>query len=60
MNTASRIESNGAPGKIQVSQATADMIIEDGKGHWLQKREDKVSFDLLGRPIPRIVYSPHT
>jgi class 3 adenylate cyclase len=43
MNTASRVESNGIPGRIQVSQDTADLIIEAGNGHWLQKRQDKVA-----------------
>jgi 3'5'-cyclic nucleotide phosphodiesterase len=38
-----QIESNGLPGKIQVSQSTADLLFSSGCGHWLTKREDKVS-----------------
>lgn len=43
MNTAARMESNGQPHKIHVSQATADLLIECGKAHWLTKREDKIN-----------------
>ena len=43
MNTASRVESNGIPGRIQISQDTADLIMEAGNGHWLEKRQDKVA-----------------
>ena len=42
MNTASRTESTGLRGKIQLSQETADLLITVGKGHWLSQREDKV------------------
>ena len=40
MNVASRIESSGIPGRIHVSQQTAECIRKCGKGHWLVKRED--------------------
>lgn len=43
MNTASRMESTGTPNRIQLSQATADLLILDGKEHWITKRLDKVS-----------------
>jgi class 3 adenylate cyclase len=43
MNTASRMESTGVPGKIQVSEQTANLITEAGKGHWLKKRDEKVA-----------------
>jgi class 3 adenylate cyclase len=43
MNTASRMESTGIEGKIQVSEATADLISRAGKSHWLTPREELVS-----------------
>jgi hypothetical protein len=36
------MESHGKAGMIQVSQATATLIEDAGKGQWLRKREDKV------------------
>lgn len=42
MNTASRMESTGVPNRIQISQATADLLVESKKEHWMIKREDKV------------------
>jgi hypothetical protein len=42
MNTASRMESTGVSNRIQLSQTTADLLIESGKEHWMIKREDKV------------------
>jgi class 3 adenylate cyclase len=42
MNTASRMESNGTRGRIQISQETADLLIGAGKENWLKPREDKV------------------
>ena len=41
-NTASRMESTGRKGRIQVSQDTADLIIAGGKALWLTPREDTV------------------
>lgn len=43
MNTASRMESNGRPNSIQVSQKTADLLIASGKGQWLKKRPDLIN-----------------
>ena len=42
INTASRMESNGRPGMIQVSGETAELLRRAGKRHWLTEREDKV------------------
>eukprot|EP00339_Tiarina_fusa_P009010 CAMPEP_0117058878 /NCGR_PEP_ID=MMETSP0472-20121206/40893_1 /TAXON_ID=693140 ORGANISM="Tiarina fusus, Strain LIS" /NCGR_SAMPLE_ID=MMETSP0472 /ASSEMBLY_ACC=CAM_ASM_000603 /LENGTH=805 /DNA_ID=CAMNT_0004776357 /DNA_START=1 /DNA_END=2418 /DNA_ORIENTATION=+ len=42
VNTASRMESNGIPRKIQVSQTTADALILEGKESWLIPRKEKV------------------
>jgi Adenylate and Guanylate cyclase catalytic domain len=42
VNTAARMESHGLIGRIQISQATADLLIEARKEHWLEAREDKV------------------
>ena len=42
VNTASRIETTGARDRIHVSQETANILTEAGKGHWLREREDKV------------------
>jgi hypothetical protein len=43
VNTASRMESSSQPGKIQVSQKTAELVVEAGKGHWLIARKDLVN-----------------
>ena len=42
MNTASRMESTGVSNRIQLSSATADLLISNGKEHWITKRQDKV------------------
>lgn len=42
VNTAARMESHCLIGRIQVSQTTADLLIEGRKDHWLEAREDKV------------------
>lgn len=43
MNTAARMESTGAAGRIQVSTVTADLISNAGKPYWLTKRDGTVS-----------------
>eukprot|EP00977_Amphora_coffeiformis_P003232 scaffold599_cov180-Amphora_coffeaeformis.AAC.3 len=42
INTASRMESNGRPGSIQVSDTTAALLRAAGKSHWLVEREDRI------------------
>jgi hypothetical protein len=42
VNTAARMESTGAPGRIQVSQETAELLIAHGKERWLVARNDEV------------------
>jgi hypothetical protein len=42
VNTAARMESTGKRDCIQCSQATADVLTEAGKGHWVKPREEKV------------------
>ena len=62
MNTASRMESTGQTGKIQVSAETACLLSAAGKTRWLSKRERLVSVkgkgDMQVRPIsvPGIVF----
>lgn len=42
VNTASRMESTGLRNRIQVSQSTAQLLIEAGKENWILPREDVV------------------
>ena len=42
VNTASRVESTGQRNRIQISQQTADLLIEAGKGNWILARKDLV------------------
>jgi hypothetical protein len=42
VNTASRMESTGERNRIQVSQSTADLLIEGGKGYWVRPRAELV------------------
>ena len=43
MNTASRIESTGAKGRIHVSNETAEELVARGKGHLLIPRKEKIT-----------------
>ena len=40
--SAARMESNGRPGKVQISQEMADCLDSDGKSNWYFPREDKI------------------
>ena len=42
VNTAARMESNGSPNRIHVSESTAQLIKAAGKGSWITKRQDLV------------------
>ena len=43
VNTAARMESTGEVNRIQVTQATADLLVKAGKQHWVTPREDLVT-----------------
>eukprot|EP00522_Entomoneis_paludosa_P000310 CAMPEP_0172474274 /NCGR_PEP_ID=MMETSP1065-20121228/69275_1 /TAXON_ID=265537 /ORGANISM="Amphiprora paludosa, Strain CCMP125" /LENGTH=1243 /DNA_ID=CAMNT_0013232453 /DNA_START=67 /DNA_END=3798 /DNA_ORIENTATION=- len=49
MNTASRMESTGEKGMIQMSQETADYLTVAGKGSWIFPRDEKVVAKGKGR-----------
>jgi hypothetical protein len=42
VNTASRMESNGEKGRIHISKATAELLMQAKRGHWLEKRKDPI------------------
>eukprot|EP00980_Cylindrotheca_fusiformis_P027416 scaffold20339_cov128-Cylindrotheca_fusiformis.AAC.16 len=42
MNTAARMEQSGEQNRIQLSQATADMLTEAGHAHWIMPRGNKI------------------
>ena len=42
VNTTARIESSGKPNRIHASEATANLLIQAGKTHWVKPREDTV------------------
>lgn len=40
---AARMESTGIPDKVQLSKATCDLLIAEGKLHWIVPRQDAVT-----------------
>eukprot|EP00934_Nitzschia_sp_Nitz4_P002491 Nitzschia sp. Nitz4//scaffold249_size28687//2274//5772//NITZ4_008114-RA/size28687-snap-gene-0.0-mRNA-1//1//CDS//3329544008//2481//frame0 len=42
VNVASRMESTGAPNRIQLSQHTRDLLVGAGRSDWVKEREDLV------------------
>lgn len=51
--------STGVPGKIQATQATATLLIEAGKEHWVRLREDNVH--AKGKGVLQTYWiTPHT
>lgn len=42
INTAARLQTTGQIGKIHISTACANELIQFGKGDWIQKRDEKV------------------
>ena len=49
VNTASRMESSGLSDKIHISQGTADLLIRDGKEHWVMPRKELVDAKGIGQ-----------
>jgi class 3 adenylate cyclase len=57
VNTAARMESTGACGRIQISQSTADLLAESGKSSWFIARQDKV--DAKGKGLLQTYWLLH-
>jgi Adenylate and Guanylate cyclase catalytic domain len=51
MTIANMMEASGIPNRIQVSQATADLLIADGKTSWLAQDTESVSIDGKGEVV---------
>jgi 3'5'-cyclic nucleotide phosphodiesterase/Adenylate and Guanylate cyclase catalytic domain len=67
VNTSSRIESSGDPGRIHASAATADLLTKSGLAHWVIPRENTVSLKGKGllstfwvSPVEMLPSSPLT
>jgi class 3 adenylate cyclase len=57
VNTTARLESTGDKNKIHVSQETANLIKDAGKGSWLTPREEKVQAKGIGEIQTYWVYT---
>jgi Adenylate and Guanylate cyclase catalytic domain len=55
VNTAARMESKGIPGRIHVSEATAEALKALGKAAWLTKCEEKV--DVKGKGLMQTYFA---
>ena len=42
VNTCSRVESSGEPGRVHMSNATADLLAKAGRENWFFERQDEV------------------
>jgi len=51
MNKTSRIESHGQKGRVHISEEMANILIQNGKEHWVSKREDTVNMKGLGEVL---------
>ena len=58
VNMASRLETTGKTNRIQVSQATADLMAASGKSHWIRKREETV--DARGKGFIQTFWVKHS
>jgi Adenylate and Guanylate cyclase catalytic domain len=58
VNTASRMESKGIPGKIHVSEATAEALRAAGKDDWLAKRDGQI--DVKGKGLMQTYFAEPT
>jgi class 3 adenylate cyclase len=58
VNTASRMESKGIPGKIHVSEATAEALKAAGKDYWLVKRNGQI--DVKGKGLMQTYFAEPT
>jgi hypothetical protein len=42
MNTTARMESTGSRNRIHISQECCDLLVDGGKNHWFEPREDTI------------------
>jgi class 3 adenylate cyclase len=58
VNFAARMESTGMRNRVQILQATADLLTDAGKGKWIKPREDCIEADGKGE-VPTYWMSIH-